>query len=236
MRKIVRATTEIGLSNVKKAGSNTTTTLVTTKNATAIEAQAKTLRQQVEAIKITTETQCQDARVLLTRIITAKKKAQAFINPILENAKEGVRLAKEQERQLVQPFQEMENSARFTINQYLTEVMRKEREQREEQERLKREYEEKIARSKRPERIKPVEEIPEDELIVAPKMENTSVPMVPKYEIENEELIPAEWWISVLNRDAIWSAVRTAHKNKETLVIPGVRIWEEASLTIRGGR
>lgn len=207
--------------------------LISQKNRDSLTQQAQSFKQAVSAIRITTEVECQNARVLLTRIIAAKGKALNFIKPILDNAKEGLRLAKEQEEALVGPFKEAEQTARQTINNYLTAVMIAEREQKEEQERLKKEYEEKIARSKRPERIKPVEEIPTEELVVVPVMEATSIPMVPKYEITDESLVPDKYIMRVVDREKIWNAVRSAHKQKESLAIPGVRIWEEASLTIR---
>jgi hypothetical protein len=211
----------------------TGTALITQKNAASIAQQTKTLKQQVESVSVTSEVECQSARVLLTRIITARDKASAFIRPILENAKEGLRLAKEQETQLVQPLEQLRVSLKTTINAYLTEVMRQERAQREEQEKKKAEYEERIARSKRPERIKEPEPIPEEEIITKPVLENTVIPMVPKYEISNEALIPEKFWKRVLDRELLWAQIREAHKNHEALVIPGVRIWEEASLTIR---
>src|SRR6185295_6895935 len=101
---------------------NESTALITTKNAAALQKQAQTLQQQVNAISVTNERECQSARVLLTRIITARDKAAMFVKPIIENAKEGLRLAKEQEDTLVGPLESLRVSLKNTINGYLTAV------------------------------------------------------------------------------------------------------------------
>jgi len=209
---------------------STSTALITSKNAAALQQQAKTLSQQVAGIAIRNEQECQSARTLLTRIITARDKATAFVKPIVDNAKEGLRLAKEQETTLVGPLEELRVSLKCTINKYLTDVMLKEREERERQQRIKEEHEAKLAASKRPERIK---ELVLPAIVEPPKMENTVVPMVPKYEITDESQIPDVYFKRVLDREKLWEEVRHAHKDGIVIVIPGVRIWEEASLTIR---
>jgi hypothetical protein len=238
MKKLAK---NVGKKDIKKgdaviAVTTSSEALITQRNRASLEHQAETFKSMVRAIRVTNEQECQTARTILTRIITAKQKAQSFINPVLQNAKEGLRLAKEQEAALVGPFETLRVELKETINGYLTQVMLQERKQREEQERLKREYEEKVAKSKRPERIKEPEPLPEDEVVNVPMMENTSIPMVPKYRIEDESKVPEKYWARVINQGKMWEEIRTAHKNGEMIEIPGVRIWEEASLTIRGGR
>ncbi len=205
--------------------------IVSPKNTASLTSLTNTLRAAVGAIVITNKLQCENARTLLTRIITAKKKAQVFIQPVLDNAKEGLRLAKEQERTLIAPLMELETSTRTVINAYLTEEMWKARALQEEQDEKKRVYEEKVAASKRPERIKQ----PVIEEVVAPKLEDTSIPMVPKYEITDEALIPDCYCKRVIDREKLWDTIRVAHKEGVALVIPGVRIWEEAQIGVRRG-
>jgi len=222
----------------EKEEPTSTSISVSPKLSANIESLTKNLRGTLASLVVQNEQDCLTARSILGRIMVAKGKAQAFIQPILENAKEGLRLAKEQEATLVGPLRELESEARKIINRYLTDVEFEKRRQEEEQERLKREREEKLAKSKRPERIKELSLAP---IVETPKMENTVVPMVPKYEIENEDLVPEKFKIMVIDREKLWAEIRSAHKIKSgpaafsELEIPGVRIWEEAQIGIRRG-
>lgn len=211
--------------------------LIVLRNVQSLQTLTITLKTAASHVRVTDDDECKSARMLLTKIISAKERVMVFIGPILENAKQGLKLARQQEATLVNPILELERDVRFHINTYLTEVARKKRWQDEEQARLKREHEEKVARSKRPERIKALEILEPEEIITPPCLENTSVPMVPKYEVVDERLITSEYTKTIVDTGKIWEAVRTAHRVGpdafSNLKIPGVRIWEEAQIGVR---
>lgn len=208
-------------------------TAVSPKIEQSLMVSSKNLKSIVDALAVKSNEECQAARAILSRVIGVRKRAMEFVLPILANAKEGLKLAKQQEQSIIGPLDELEANIRVKINRYLTEVEMERRKQEEEEAEKQRVYQEKLERSRRPERVKAPAPLPVEEVIEAPVLEDTAVPMVAKYEIENEELIPDIYFRKVLDRDKLWKEIREAHKEGKDISIPGVKIWEEAQLTIR---
>lgn len=212
--------------------STTEAITISPRNQQALASTTTKLSALINKQKVTNHTECMNARDLLGRVIEAKKRASTFIKPLVEQAKKMLSTAKEKEAELLVPLNDLETVVRGKINLYLTSIEEKKREEERKQEDLRRQHEEKVAASKRPSQIKP---LPAPKPIITPPvMENTAVPMIPKYEITNENEIPEKYWTRMLNRGMIWDEIRAAHKAGKIgeIDIPGVRAWEESSIRI----
>ena len=216
--------------------------------------QALEIYESARGVTIKNDEELNAAKVKL--VVTRKiiKSFKDLLNPGIVAAKATLDILKDKRTGIIDPLTAAENAVKMHIGKYEQAAM-------EERQRVQAEEDRRIAEARKKEREAMAEmakaeragdmekadkimeehvKIEEENAIIQPtakqpeKVKEVSTRMIPKWEVINASLLPKVYRTIVPINPKITGLVR-AHGPKEAMrICPGIRAWEEPSVTVRG--
>ncbi len=181
---------------------------------------AEDLDSQVRQLKVNGQPGLEFAARLINTASDIKKEILKLTEPAKKAAHAAWKGVCKLEADLIAPADKSIAAIKAKVDGYLAEQEQL-RLQAEEEERKRQEaYQAKLEKAKKPERVKPPEEV---YIPPVPKVAGIAVVERWYFKIDDPQLVPKEFWI--IDESAINAVVQ---KQKKDAVIPGVSIWSES--------